>query len=209
VVAHRAGNDLDALRRAEELGADLVEADVRLYRGHAVVRHLKTIGPIPLYWDRWTIASPFRRSLRLSALLAHVADGTELMLDLKGPRRKLARLVLADLEPYLGRRRLTVCARWWRQLEPFERAPVRRMASVGSERELHAFLRRFSGRRLDGVAIHERLVSTSVVADLRRVSDLVLTWPVNSLSRAFALVELGVDGLISDRTDLVLPAVSH
>jgi hypothetical protein len=37
VVAHRAGNDLARLRRAEELGVDLVEADVRLWRGRAEV----------------------------------------------------------------------------------------------------------------------------------------------------------------------------
>ncbi len=65
VVAHRAGNCLDALREAERLGVALVEADVRLFRGRAEIRHLKTVGSLPLYWDRWAVASPFRRSLVL------------------------------------------------------------------------------------------------------------------------------------------------
>ncbi|HSI97301.1 MAG TPA: glycerophosphodiester phosphodiesterase [Gaiellaceae bacterium] len=208
MVAHRAGNDLGALRRAEELGANLVEADVRLYRGRAVVRHLKTIGPIPLYWDRWTVASPFNRYLRVPELLGQAADETELMLDLKGPRRRLSELVLEELRPYLGQRPLTVCARWWRLLETFEGAPVRRIASVGSARELRAVLRRFAERRIDGVSVHERLLDEATVADIRRVTELVLTWPANVPSRARALLEMGVDGLISDRVDAIAPIVA-
>ena len=45
VVAHRAGNDLDRLRRAQELGLGVVEADLHLYAGRIEVRHLKTLGP--------------------------------------------------------------------------------------------------------------------------------------------------------------------
>ncbi|HLE99270.1 MAG TPA: glycerophosphodiester phosphodiesterase [Gaiellaceae bacterium] len=209
MVAHRAGNDLDTLRRAEKLGAHLVEADVRLFRGRAVVRHVKTIGPIPFYWDRWTVASPFRRFLELSEVVAHAAEGTELMLDLKGPRRRLAELVLGELDPYLGRRPLTVCARWWQLLETFEQSPVRRVASIGSARELRAFLRRFAGKRLDGVSLHERLVNEDTVADIRRVADLVLTWPVNAPEHARMLLALGVDGLISDRADRIVPIASR
>ena len=69
VVAHRAGNCLDRLREAERLGVALIEADVRLFHGRPEIRHLKTVGPLPLYWDRWALASPFRRSLTLSELL--------------------------------------------------------------------------------------------------------------------------------------------
>jgi glycerophosphoryl diester phosphodiesterase len=209
VIAHRAGNDPGALRRAEALGADLVEADVRLYRGRPVIRHLKSIGPIPLYWDRWTIASPFSRFTPLSELLTEAAGGTELMLDLKGPRRRLAELVLEKLTPYLGERPLTICARWRRLLEPFSDAPVRRLLSVGSERGLRGFLEHPGSTLLDGVSVHERLLTEASVADIRRVTDLLFTWPVNVPSRARALMELGVDGLISDRLSTISPLVAH
>lgn len=208
MVAHRAGNDLDALRRAEELGADLVEADVRLFRGRAVVRHLKTIGPIPLYWDRWTLGSPLRRYPSPAELIGQTSDETALMLDLKGSRQRLAQLVLDDVRPYLGTREITVCARWWRQLEPFAEAPVRRIGSARRPRELRALLRRFEELRLDGVSVHEGLVDEAMMADIRRVAELVLTWPANTPTRARELLALGVDGLISDHIDAIVPMVA-
>ena len=84
VVAHRAGNDLGILRRAEALAPRLVEADLHLRRGRVEVRHLKTLGPLPLLWDRWRLAPGWRPRLELPALLEAAAPGTELMLDLKG-----------------------------------------------------------------------------------------------------------------------------
>lgn len=208
VVAHRAGNCLAALAEAERLGARVIEADVRLFRGRSEVRHLKTVGPLPLYWDRWQLASPFRPRLVLAELLRATTGESELMLDLKGSRRRLAELVRAELAPYLGERPFTVCARSWALLEPFAELPVRRVASVGSARQLQALLRRFADRRVDGVSIHERLLDERVVHDLRQVTDTVLTWPVNVPARARELVRLGVDGLISDRVERIAPVTA-
>lgn len=72
VVAHGAGNCLDRLHEAERLGGSLIEADVRQFRGRPELRHSKTLGPVPLYRDRWELASPLRRSLVLS-IIAPVA----------------------------------------------------------------------------------------------------------------------------------------
>ncbi len=202
-VAHRAGNDLAKLRTAEEHGLDLVEADVRLFHGRLEVRHLKTLGPIPLLWDRWQVANPFAPRLYLRDLLAATGPDTELMLDLKGRSQRLATGVLAELRPTLGSRRVTVCARAWPLLEPFEDLPgVRTIHSVGSVRQLEALLRLGRARRLQGISIHERLLTPDAVADLRGVADLVMTWPANAVDRARELLAMGVDGLITDRLDL-------
>jgi len=208
VVAHRAGNRLDELREAERHAVALVEADVRLFHGRPEIRHLKTVGPLPLYWDRWMLASPFRRSLVLPELLEATAPATELMLDLKGSRPRLAEIVRSEIEAYLPLRRFTICARSWRLLDPFDGLPVRRFASAGSRRQLRGLLERFAGRRVDGVSVHERLLDARAVAELRSVADLVLTWPVNAPSRARELVAMGVDGLISDRAGLIAPLVT-
>ena len=186
---------------------DLVEADVRLFRGRPTIRHLKTVGPLPLYWDRWSVASPFKRYLSVSELVEHAGEDTELMLDLKGPRVRLAELVRDELRPYLGRRELTVCARFWSLLDVFQGLPVRRIASAGSARQLRALVERFGASGIDGVAVHERLLDERVVADIRRVTDLVLTWPVNAPDRARNLVGIGVTGLISDRVHDIAPAI--
>jgi glycerophosphoryl diester phosphodiesterase len=197
-VAHRAGNRLSDLHAAERLKPTLVEADVRLYRGRLEVRHLKTAGPIPILWDRRKLQASWRRRLQLHELLAAAAAETELVLDLKGPRKRLAEDVRRALEPYLGERRFTVCARWWRLLEPFAGTPVRRVHSVGNARQLRAALRRFGGQRLEGISIHERLADRETVSSLREIADFVMAWPVNEPERARALLRLGVLGLITD-----------
>ena len=208
VVAHRAGNRLADLHAAEREGSLLVEADVRLYRGRLEVRHLKSAGPLIL-WDRWRLAAPWRHRLRLEELLTATSEDTGLMLDLKGPRRRLAELVVEALRPHLGRRPLTVCARWGRLLEPFEGLPVRRVHSVGARRQLDRLLARAGDRpRLDGVAVHARLLDEHVAVELRRVADLVITWPVNTPERARELLRLGVDGLISDAAAAIVPALT-
>ena len=202
-VAHRAGNDLAQLRAAEALGIDLVEADIRLSRGRLEVRHLKTLGPMPVLWDRWRLANPFAPRLELHELLAAVGPRTELMLDLKGSSPRLAEGVLSALRPLLDRRRLIVCARGWALLELFEGLPgVRTVYSAGNARQLRALLLRGHGRRLQGVSVHERLLNPAIVAEILSVADLVMTWPANAAGRARELAAMGVDGLITDRLDL-------
>jgi glycerophosphoryl diester phosphodiesterase len=200
LVAHRAGNHLELLRAAEtqHRGA-IVEADVNLFRGRLEIRHLKTLGPLPIFWDRWQLASPWRAHLLLSDLLAAAAPETQLMLDLKGKDPRLAERVAGAIDPYLETRRLTICAREWRLLRTFEGLPVRRIHSVGTARQLRALIRATSPGRIEGVSIHERLLDLAAVTELRRVAGVVMTWPVNDAARATELVHLGVDGLISDR----------
>jgi hypothetical protein len=200
VVAHRAGNRLADLWAAERLGVPLVEADVRLYRGRLEVRHLKTVGPLPIFWDRWRLAAPWHPRLRLQELLEATGPATELVLDLKGRNDTLAERVRASVEPHLEHRRFTVCARRWSLLEAFEDLPVRRVYSVGSTRQLRRLLDRFGERRLDGVSVHERLLDAASVGLLSAIADTIMTWPVNRPERARELLGLGVHGLITDDT---------
>jgi glycerophosphoryl diester phosphodiesterase len=205
VVAHRSGNSLTALRAAEALGVPAIEADVHLHRGRLEVRHLKTLGPVPLLWDRWRLASPFAGRLLLPELLRAVEPPTELVLDLKGRDRRLAGRVLDALGPRLAEGHgVTICARSWRLLEPFAGSEhVGLVHSVGSARQLARLRRRLGGRRIEGISIHERLLDSGRVRELREVADVILTWPVNTVERARELAGWGVDGLISDRPDVV------
>jgi hypothetical protein len=210
VVAHRAGNDLGILRRAEALAPRFVEADLHLRRGRVEVRHLKTLGPLPVLWDRWYVVPGWRTRLELAELLAAVAPATELMLDLKGFDVRLARRLRSELGGPARSLRITVCARNWRLLEPLRGLPgVRLVHSVGSRRQLRALRRRFAGRRLAGVSIHRDLLDPETVVDLRRRADLLMTWPVSTPDEARTLGGWGVDGVISERFEALVPALAR
>jgi hypothetical protein len=202
VIAHRSGNGLDALRDAERLGVPCVEADLRLFRGRVEVRHLKSVGPLPLFWDRWRVAAPWLPRLALAELLRATGSQTELVLDLKGRNPALGRRVAEAIEPHAPARRFIVCARSTSQLEPFLELPVRRFESVGNARQLRRLLRR--GTAAHGVSIHARLLDEGVVRQLREVTEAIFTWPVNRVDDAASLAALGVDGLISDAPNLLL-----
>ncbi len=210
IVAHRAGNDLALLRRAEGVRPHLVEADVHLYRGRLEVRHLKTLGPLPVLWDRWYLASPRTPRLELTALLDHVDSETALLLDLKGSEPRLSLCVAAELARRQPVSPVTVCARNWRLLEPFLDDPhVRAVHSVGSRRQLRALRRRFAGRRLEGVSIHQRLLNPRTVADLRARAEIIVSWPVATVEEARRLAAWGVDGVITERFEALAPALSE
>jgi glycerophosphoryl diester phosphodiesterase len=201
VVAHRSGNSLAEARAVARIGVPAIEADVHLFRGRLELRHLKTAGPLPLLWDRWTLANPFARRLLLAELLPSVGLATELVLDLKGWRTRLSARVAEALVPRVAAGgATTVCSRSWRLLEPFRATRgIRVVHSVGSERQLARLRRRFSGPGLEGVSIHERLVDADTARDLRAMTGTILAWPVNTTARARELAALGVTGLITDR----------
>ena len=204
LVAHRAGNYLARLRRAEECGITHVEADLHLFRGRLEVRHLKTAGPLPILWDRWMLAPPWQPRLLIERLLAAAQPHTRLMLDLKGHDRRLGALVARALDAEAPGRHVTVCARDWRLLDSLHgRAGTRVVHSVGSRRQLRLLPR----RRLGGISIHRRLLDAAVVRDIKARADVVLCWPVETPGEAAMLTGWGVDGLISQSFERLALAV--
>lgn len=210
LIAHRAGNDLSRLRSAEQLGITIAEADVHLYAGRLEIRHLKTLGPVPVLWDRWELAPPSRRQLLLGELLAAAGPGIELMLDLKGRDPRLAARVAACLDERNEAAPVTVCSRNWRLLRPLaSRDDVRVLHSVGSHRQLRALRRQLRRHAVSGVSIHQRLLGPAVVAELKRSVGLVVSWPVETQADAERLAGWGVDGLISQGFDRLAPSLAE
>lgn len=209
LVAHRAGNDLTLLREATSLGARLIECDLRLFRGRVEVRHLKTVGPLPILWDTWHLGNPFAKRLQLHELLDAVGPlGAELMLDLKGRDPRLSAAVIAALDARRDHLPVTVCARRWELLDAFDgRDDVRTVCSVGTKWGLRRLLARRGDKRLGGVSIHARLLDEQVVRDLSEACEVVMTWPVNCTTRARTLLGWGVHGLITDDANAIAPLV--
>jgi glycerophosphoryl diester phosphodiesterase len=197
VVAHRAGNDLRSLRRAESAKVAVVEADLHLYAGRVEVRHLRTLGPVPVLWDRWKLAPPWAPRLLLDRLLQTAAPSTLLMLDLKGRDRRLALRVAAALREH-RRPRTVCCSKNWALLTAMRNIDgVDLIHSVGSARQLGALRALAASQAVAGVSIHKRLLGPAALADLRRRVGVVMAWPVLGSEEAGRLVGWGVDGVIT------------
>ena len=198
-VAHRAGNDLDALHAATAAGADVVEADVHRYRGRLEVRHSKALRPLPYLWDAGqSLTSTRVPQLQLTALLAALPPDMTLMLDLKGPGavgRHAARAVLERLPD----RTFLVCSRWWPGVDAFAGLPrARPLLTARNRAELQRLRRRVRGRRVPyGVSLHRSLLEPDVVAELRERVELVLTWGVDDEAVLQDVLGRGVTGVIS------------
>lgn len=212
IVAHRAGNDPQRLRRAALIGADVIELDVHPYRGVLEVRHTKTLGPAPVLWDRWYLTDGFAPVPALPDVLAAVRDAPGRptpMIDLKGADPRLPRMLARAVDDWPADRPLLVCGRVWRTLDALAGHPrVSVVHSAGTPRQLARLLRRFPADAggLHGVSVHMRLLDAGTVAALRRRTSLVLSWPVNTAADAARLTGWGVTGLISDHPErLALP----
>lgn len=199
-VAHRAGNSLEHLHRAVELGADVIEADVHHYRGRLEVRHEKTLGPLPWMWERWELLPADTARMGLAELLTAARHGTTFMLDLKGPRASVGRRVAEELHAFAPDRPVIVCSRYWPSLAAFDGLDwVRTVRSAGSRTQLALLLRVLDRGRVprDGVSVHRSLLTPDVVAALHRHVELLMTWPVNDDD---ALAEVSALSASTDRT---------
>jgi glycerophosphoryl diester phosphodiesterase len=208
-VAHRAANNISALHAACSAGVDLVEADVRFHRGRVEVRHLKTLGPVPLLWDRWRLAPGWGSRFTLAELLPATPLGCELMLDVKSGGEQFPREVVKVLRDLMPNRDYSVCSQYWDLLLAFHDDPHARVVhSIGNAKMLQSVLPRLEGHRSDAVSIHMRLLSPTVVEALRRRVSIVMTWPVNREADLARLQSWGVNGFISDSLNLLRTVVA-
>lgn len=203
VVAHRAGNDLRSLRRAESARVAVVEADLHLYAGRVEVRHLRTLGPVPVLWDRWKLAPPWAPRLSLDRLLQTAAPSTLLMLDLKGRDPRLSLRVAAALRDH-PRPRTVCCSKNWALLAAMREVDgVGVVHSVGGVRQFEALRKLAASRIVAGISIHKRLLSPSTLTALRRNVGLIMAWPVLGVEEAGRLIDWGVDGVITQEYEAV------
>jgi hypothetical protein len=199
-IAHGAGNGVRSAARAAALGADVVEADIHSYHGRLEVRHLKTLGRLPLLWDRWYLAPGWRRRLLLPELAADLATspGPAIMLDLKGHDQKLPSAVIEAIADLRKARRVLVCGQNWSLLEPFlDAADVEVLHSIGREEQLAAFDARPELRGA-GISIHNRLLTQDIVARLKQRVPFITTWPINDGALLERVVGFGVTAITTD-----------
>jgi len=208
-VAHRAGNDLETLREAARLGADIIEADVHLHRGRLEVRHQKALGPLPWLWDKWELYPATFPRLLLDELMDALPAGTPVMLDIKGVGRAGAEVARA-LHARSPDHPLLVCARWWPSVLPFRDVPwAQVLLSARGRTELARLRRRLrTGTAPHGVSVHLSMLTPELVAEIKERVPMVLTWPVDDPASLEEAHRVGVDGVITKDLDILRQVVA-
>lgn len=203
-IAHRAGNSIELARRAAESGVDVVEADLWLHGGRLEVRHSKTIGPLPLRWDRWWIKLFPPPCLDLESLLRDLDPETTIMLDLKGRNSDLPGKLLEVCRRVRPGRQILVCSQTWSMLEQLRHEPdVAAIYSIGNRRQLARSWKILEREGYEAVSIHSDLLTPETTRQLLARVPAIITWPINDHVRLERVRRLGVTGIISDSLELL------
>jgi len=201
VVAHRAGNTISGARSARALG-HMIELDVHSLRGRLEVRHEKVLWPTARLWEKWYLLP----SHTTVPALTEVLDATghcALLVDVKSPTRATARRIAKALE---GRDRVVVSSRMWWTLGAFSSRPGwTTLRSCGNWLQLWLAIKLQRTGTQRGIAIHERLMTPEVAADL---NGSIYVWGARDAQRCEELLEFGIAGIILDDVDLVGPTIS-
>lgn len=196
IVGHRAGNHLPMVARAARRGVDMLEADVWRYRTRLEVRHLKTLGPVPVLWDRWKLSPGWTPRLEIDALLDEAPDDMPIMFDLKGDDPNLSTALVDAVHGHKTDRPIIMCTRMWVHLDRVRDQPaVHRIYSIGSVQERDQAWSRLEAMEHPAVSVHRELVTPSLMKRLEDIGATVISWGSTTMAHADLLLSLGVDGL--------------
>jgi glycerophosphoryl diester phosphodiesterase len=220
-IAHGFGNGRRRLLRALIGPVDLIETDVRFQDGKMVVRHERKLGPLPILIDersslhiksghrcrlhlwRWYIALE-GNILTLQDVLAEAKDRRGLLLDLKGHygnREEVLAQSLAEMLERMGMaEQVTICGQNWSFLEHLRAVAPRLKVYYSIDRpdQLEAFLAMLEHDPIPGICLNQALIEEPLIERLKALGITIYTWTVDDLWRAHELLELGIDGIISN-----------
>jgi glycerophosphoryl diester phosphodiesterase len=229
VFAHRGGaalapeNTIAAFDNAQALGVDGIEVDVRLARdGTVVVHHDSTLERTTAL--RGAVAERTAGELEtadvptLARVLARYPDA-RVIIELKVNSGKLARGVVADVHAAGAQERVCVGSFWLGVLRAV-RALDPGLATSAAREEVRWALYRswcrwparapaYSGYQIPERSGPTRVVSPRFIRDAHRAGLGVQVWTVDDPADARRLLEWGVDALITDRPDLLVPIVRN
>jgi glycerophosphoryl diester phosphodiesterase len=227
VFAHRGGaalapeNTMGAFERGLALGADGVELDVHLSRdGVVVVHHDRTLdrttGLRGLVAGR-TAGELARAGVPALSDVLHVHRDARVIVELKVNHRELAAAAVDVVRRADAVERVCIGSFGCRVMRAVRRLEPALATSAAREEVRWALYRSWcrwplSSAAYDGYQVPERAGATRVVSD-RFVRDAhgaglgVQVWTVDTIDEARRLISWGVDGLITDRPDILVPFV--
>jgi len=227
VFAHRGGsalapeNTIAAFDNGLALGADGLELDVHLSRdGLVVVHHDRTLdrttslrGPIA---ERTADELARADVPALAGVLARYRDA-RIIVEMKVNRPELAAAAIDVVRRADAVERVCLGAFGLRALRA-ARALDPRVATSAAREEVRWALYRswcrwpvravgYAGYQVPEIAGRTRVVSPRFVEDAHRAGLAVQVWTIDTEADARRLLDWGVDALITDRPDIMVPLV--
>jgi glycerophosphoryl diester phosphodiesterase len=191
------GNTFESFDRALADGCDGFEFDVRITAdGELVICHDPESDGVEI---ATATAAQVDRVPRLHAVLSRYQDRAFLDIELKvGGLEKITLELLRKFPPHRG---FVVSSFLPEVLGAI--ADQQATVPLGLICETHAELRRWKELPGEYVIPHHRLLTASLVRELRDAGRKILVWTVNETAGMRRFRDLGVDGVISDRTELL------
>jgi glycerophosphoryl diester phosphodiesterase len=195
-VAHNAGDDLRQATEAVAYGVDAIEIDVRDAGGELFASH---DAPVPLLEDLVfhgpSLAEAWNVARLRDTVLLHLKEGSPRYLgELRDflASRPLARVIVQTSDAQT--------LRVLRRTNP----SIQRLLLIFTGGELAALRHdRRTLELIDGVSVRENLLTATSQSWLKRRGLLTFAWTVNDERRMNELVARGVDGLITERLDMM------
>jgi glycerophosphoryl diester phosphodiesterase len=226
-IAHGYGNSREHLALALEGPVDYIEADVWYQDGRLAVRHERKLGPLPLLFDekqkghaghepgryglslgRWYVKLQIS-PLYLDDVLALARGRRRVLVDVKVSGRGRQSAFARDLAQTVRLAgmgdQVTFCGQNWLVLKRLRVIDpgLHVRYSIGAQRQLAAFGRVRQDETLRGVCVHQSLLSAQLIDILKRRGLDVWTWVVDDAAEARRLVAMGIEGIISNRLDVL------
>lgn len=213
--AHAPENTIEAFRLALRLGATGLESDVWLTAdGAAVLDHDGVVGG---RLRRRPIGEMLRSDLpdhipTLAELYEACGVGVELSLDVKDPAATPE--VIATARDVGAEERLWLChpdldtVASWRELTPTAQlVHSTRVARLGMSHEAHAA--ELTRRDITAVNLHHSEWTGGTIALYHRFTRLALGWDAQFERVVDELLDAGIDGVFSDRSDLLATCLAR
>ena len=206
-IAHRGGNNRPLLHRALAAGVDWIETDIWLHYGRLVARHDRSLWRLPIMYSRRSVSLMLAPEIVLDSLLEATRDTpTRLLLDLKSRNRILPEALVSVLHRRNAFDRAALCGKDWPLLDRARDLDPRTQVFFTLETTKH--LESYRARRRDGtappsVSCFHRLLTPTTVEALKKADSTIFAWTVDSEPRARQLLGWGVDGITSNRLDML------
>lgn len=212
VIGHR-GNTLRILWWYLRIGTPVIEVDARHINGefYAVhgpspIRRASLPGKIMAWIDyRFFYRDPFIRPLKLTRILQIINGRADVMVDVKqlGVTGKL--LDTIDDSGFKGKVYITS------ELHPVirEAKELRKdILAIASINILPIGIVELARKaNADMVSIHLGLLNKKIIDELHMNGLKVITWTINDPAQAMKYIDMGVDGIVTDRPDKILKIV--